>query len=299
MNNKYFSMNLTDNLKQTFKNGNTLTKLIYVNVAVFLFVNVLLIIFRLFNIDASGHFDWLAIPSNLSDLVRHCWTPLTYMFLHKEIMHLLFNMLMLYWFGKIFLIYYSEKQLLSLYIFGGLVAALVYVAAYNIFPYYSPVSDYSLLMGASGSIMAIIVAAAVRAPNVEMNLLLIGRVKLIYIALVTVLISFFSVTGNNGGGEMAHLGGAMGGYLFVIIGNKGTDITAFINKIIDFFVNLRRPRPKLKTTKFNTQRMSAEEYNQKKAQDSVEIDRILDKIKTSGYESLTTDEKKRLFEQKK
>ena len=292
-------MNLTDNLKQTFKNGNTLTKLIYANVAVFLFVNVLLIIFRLFNIDASGHFDWLAIPSNLSDLVRHCWTPLTYMFLHKEIMHLLFNMLMLYWFGKIFLIYYSEKQLLSLYIFGGLVAALVYVAAYNIFPYYSPVSDYSLLMGASGSIMAIIVAAAGRAPNVEMNLLLIGRVKLIYIALVTVLISFFSVTGNNGGGEMAHLGGAMGGYLFVIIGNKGTDITTFINKIIDFFVNLRRPRPKLKTTKFNAQRMSPEEYNQKKAQDSVEIDRILDKIKTSGYESLTTDEKKRLFEQKK
>ena len=299
MNNKYFSMNLTDNLKQTFKNGNTLTKLIYVNVAVFLFVNVLLIIFRLFTIDASRHFDWLAVPSNLSDLARHCWTPLTYMFLHKDIMHLLFNMLMLYWFGKIFLIYFSEKQLLSLYLFGGLVAALVYVAAYNIFPYYSPVSDYSLLMGASGSIMAIIVAAAVRAPNVEMNLLLIGRVKLIYIALVTVLISFFSVTGNNGGGEMAHLGGAMGGYFFVVIGNKGTDITAFINKIIDFFVNLRRQRPKLKTTKFNTQRMSAEEYNQKKAQDSVEIDRILDKIKTSGYESLTTDEKKRLFEQKK
>ena len=98
---------------------------------------------------------------------------------------------------------------------------------------------------------------------------------------------------------MAHLGGAMGGYLFVVFANKGTDITAFINKIIDFFVNLRRPRPKLKTTKFNPQRMSPEEYNQKKAQDSVEIDRILDKIKTSGYESLTTDEKKRLFEQKK
>ena len=291
-------MNIIDNLKLTYKNGNTLIKLIYLNVAVFLLVNILLVVFRLFNTDASEYINWLAIPSNLKELPLRFWTPVTYMFLHKGFYHILFNMLMLYWFGKLFLAYFSEKQLLSLYILGGLGAALVYVAAYNTFPYYSAAAFYSVLLGASGSIMAIVVATAVRAPNAEMNLLLIGRVKLIYIALATVLISVFSLTGKNGGGEMAHLGGALTGYLFVVFDKKGTDITVFITRIVDFFVNLFRPKPKLKTTKFNAQRMSPEEYNQNKARTEAEIDRILDKIKTSGYESLNAEEKRKLFEKK-
>ena len=291
-------MNIIDNLKLTYKNGNTLIKLIYLNVAVFLLVNILLVFFRLFNTDASEYINWLAIPSNLKELPLRFWTPVTYMFLHKGFYHIFFNMLMLYWFGKLFLAYFSEKQLLSLYILGGLGAALVYVAAYNTFPYYSAAAFYSVLLGASGSIMAIVVATAVRAPNAEMNLLLIGRVKLIYIALATVLISVFSLTGKNGGGEMAHLGGALTGYLFVVFDKKGTDITVFITRIVDFFVNLFRPKPKLKTTKFNAQRMSPEEYNQNKARTEAEIDRILDKIKTSGYESLNAEEKRKLFEKK-
>ena len=291
-------MSIIDNLKLTFKNGNSLIKLIYLNVTVFLLVNILLIVFRLFNADASEYIHWLAVPSNVGNLARHFWTPVTYMFLHTGFSHILFNMLMLFWFGRMFLAYYSEKQLLSLYLLGGLGAALVYVVAYNIFPYYSAVAYYSVLMGASGSIMAIVVATAVRAPNAEMNLLLIGRVKLIYIALATVLISVFSLTGKNGGGEMAHLGGALTGYLFVVFDKKGTDITLFITRVLDFFVNLFRPKPKLKATKFNAQRMSPEEYNQNKARTEAEIDRILDKIKTSGYESLNAEEKRKLFEKK-
>ncbi|MBP1637532.1 MAG: Rhomboid family protein [Bacteroidetes bacterium] len=291
-------MNIIENLTHTYKNGNTLIKLIYFNVVVFLFVNIVRIVLRLFNIDADVFIDWLAIPSNTSELIRHFWTPVTYMFLHTSFFHILFNMLMLYWFGQLFLTYFYEKQILSLYILGGLAAAFVYVAAYNIFPYYAATASYSVLMGASGSIMAIVVATAVRAPNAEMNLLLIGRVKLIYIALITVLISVFSLTGNNGGGEMAHLGGALAGYLFVVFQKKGIDISAFISKILDFFLNLYRPKPKLKTTKYNAQRMSPEQYNQKKAKDEAEIDRILDKIKTSGYESLNAEEKRKLFEKK-
>jgi len=291
-------MNIFDNLRLTYKNGNTLIKLIYLNVAVFLLINIFLVIFRLFNIDASEYINWLAVPSNLNRLLGHFWTPLTYMFLHKGFYHILFNMLMLFWFGRLFLNYFSEKQLLSLYILGGLIAASVYVIAYNVFPYYSAAAYYSVLLGASGSIMAIVVATAVRAPNAEMNLLLIGRVKLIYIAIITVLISVFSLTGNNGGGEMAHLGGALTGYLFAVTYKKGTDITYFITRIVDFFVNLFRPRPKQKAPKFHSQRMSPQEYNQQKARNEAEIDRILDKIKTSGYESLSADEKRKLFEKK-
>lgn len=292
-------MNIIDNLKLTFRNGSMVIKLIYVNVAVFLIVSILAIIFKLMAMNGLDYTRWFSVPSNPGQLLTHIWTPITYMFYHEQFFHILFNMLVLFWFGKIFTMYYSEKQLLSLYIFGGLMGAVVYILAYNFFPYYEAASYYSVLMGASGSILAILVASAVRAPNMEMQLLLVGRIKLIWIAVITVLISVFGLTSDNGGGEMAHLGGALAGYLFVTFEKKGTDITAFLNRIIDFFVNLFRPRPKKKTTVYHAQKMSPEEYNQQKARDSQEIDRILDKIKTSGYESLTADEKRKLFEQKR
>lgn len=292
-------MNIVDNLKLTYKNGSMVIKIIYVNVVVFLLVSVLSVISKLFNLNSLDYTSWMAVPSNPEQLLTHFWTPITYMFFHEQFFHIFFNMLVLFWFGKIFTMYYSEKQLLSLYIFGGLIGALVYIVAYNVFPYYEAASYYSMLMGASGSILAILVATAVRAPNMEMNMLLIGRIKLMWIAVITVLISFFGLTSENGGGEMAHLGGALAGYLFVVFEKKGTDITAYINKIVDFFVNLFRSRPKKKAPVYHAQKMSPEEYNQKKARDEKEIDRILDKIKTSGYESLSAEEKRKLFEQKR
>ena len=292
-------MNIIDNLKLTYKNGSMVIKLIYVNVALFLVVSILSVVFKLFNMNSLDYTSWFSVPSNPGQLLTHFWTPVTYMFYHEQFFHILFNMLVLFWFGKIFTMYYSEKQLLSLYIFGGLTGALMYVIAYNVFPFYEAASYYSVLMGASGSILAILVASAVRAPNMEMQLLLVGRIKLMWIAVVTVLISIFGLTSENGGGEMAHLGGALAGYLFVVFDKKGIDITIFINKIIDFFVNLFRPGPRKKPTVYHAQKMSPGEYNQKKAQDAQEIDRILDKIKISGYESLTTEEKRKLFEQKR
>lgn len=292
-------MNFIDNLKLTFKNGNMVIRLIYVNVALFLVVSIFAIFVKLFGLNQLSYTHWFSVPSNLDSLLTHIWTPITYMFYHERFFHILFNMLVLFWFGKIFLMYYSEKQLLSLYVFGGLVGALAFIAAYNLLPYYEAASYYSVLMGASGAILAVLVASAVRAPNMEMHLLIIGRVKLVWIAVATVLISFFGLTSENGGGEVAHLGGALAGYLFVTFERQGTDITGFIDKIINYFVNLFRPRPKQKKTVFHAQKMSPEEYNQKKASDEKEIDQILDKIKTSGYESLTTEEKRKLFEQRR
>ncbi len=292
-------MNFIEKLKHIFRNGNIVTRLIYINVGVFLVVSVLSVFFKLFGLGQIEYTKWFSVPSNLQWLLTHFWTPVTYMFYHERFFHILFNMLVLFWFGRIFLMYYSEKQLLSLYILGGLFGAAAYILAYNLFPFYEAASYYSLLMGASGAILAILTASAVRAPNMELQMLLIGRVKLKWIAVATILISFFGITSENGGGEIAHLGGALAGYLFVVSERKGTDITSFINRIIDFFVNLFRPRPKKKTTVFHAQKMSPEEYNQKKANDEKEIDRILDKIKTSGYESLTTEEKRKLFEQKR
>lgn len=274
-------------------------KLIYVNVAIYLLLATARIVLKLFNFNLDVVTYWFSAPSNLGQLLTHFWTPITYMFYHEKFFHVLFNMLMLFWFGKIFSAYFSDKKMLSLYIFGGLMGVALYILAYNIFPYYQAAAYYSMLMGASGSVMAIIVALAVKAPNMELRLLLLGRVELKWIAIVSVLISFFGVTSENGGGEMAHLGGALGGYLFAFFDNKGRDITNFISSSIGFVGNIFNPKPKVKRNIYHAQKMSPDEYNQTKARNEQEVDRILDKIKASGYESLTAEEKRKLFEQKR
>jgi len=294
-------MNIIDNIKLTFKQGSSLTKLIYINGSVFILLKLTLILLLLFNISGSIILSYLAIPANLTQLIYRSWTPLTYMFLHEGFLHIFFNMFTLFWFGKIFLMYFSEKQLTGLYLIGGLLAALVYVIAYNIFPYYALTLNQSILLGASGSIMAIILATAFRAPDMELQLLFLGNIKLKYIAIFFVLTSLFGITSTNGGGELAHLGGALAGYLFFVSLRQGTDLTKGVSRILDTVSNLFGPR-KLKIKPNPNRRnstLSDAEFNMNKARKMAEIDRILDKIKTSGYESLSTEEKKRLFEQGK
>ena len=298
-------MNIWENIKLTFKRGDALIKLIYVNVGVFVALKIIEILFRLFNASVDFIMPWLAVPADLTMLLHRFWTPVTYMFLHEGFFHIFFNMLCLYWFGKIFLSAFSERHLIGLYFVGGLAAALFYVAAYNIFPYYAPLVSSNILLGASGSIMAVIVASATKLPNMEIRLFLFGGVKLKYVAIVAILVSFFGITSSNGGGELAHLGGALTGYLFIVLLNKGTDITAWFNKIADALVNFFMPQKmnikkgKKGTSSQQTKKMGDEEYNISKARNMAEIDRILDKIKESGYDSLSSEEKKRLFDQGK
>jgi membrane associated rhomboid family serine protease len=291
-------MNFFSVIKNSFIRGNALVRLIFVNVAVFAVVSLLAIVLKLFNSESDFIDSALALPSSLSALLYHPWTALTYMFLHEDILHILFNMIALYWFGKLFLICFSEKQLVALYLIGGFAGALLMVAAYNIFPYFSDKVALATLRGASASIMAITVAVAVQAPNMSLRFLLFGNIKLKYIAIVMVAISFFGVTGGNAGGEFSHLGGALAGLVFVLSLRGGRDITKGLNCLLDRFFSLFG-RPKLKATKPRWQqaKMSDAEFNANKARQAEEIDRILDKIKASGYESLTSEEKRRLFEQ--
>jgi len=294
-------MNILDNIKQTFKQGNSLIKLIYINASVFIVLKLTLILLLLFNISGSFLVSYLAIPADTTMLLFRAWTPLTYMFLHEGFLHIFFNMFTLFWFGRIFLMYFSEKQLVGLYLVGGFFAALVYVLSYNLFPYYAPELHQSLLLGASGSIMAIIVATAFRSPDMELQVLFLGSVKLKYIAIFFVLTSLFGITSTNGGGELAHLGGALAGYLFVVSLRQGKDLTKGLNRILDAISTLFGPR-KLKVKPNpgrRTSTMNDAEFNMNKARKMADIDKILDKIKTSGYESLSTEEKKKLFEQGK
>jgi len=291
-------MTFFENLKRVFRNGDSLIKLIYLNSAIFLVVKLIDILFLLFNSSGSFISSYLAVPSSLSLLAFRFWTPLSYMFFHEDVLHILFNMIALYWFGKLFLMYFSEKQLIGLYLFGGISGALLYLLAYNIFPFYASMLHGSFLLGASGSIMAVMLAVAFRSPNLEMQMLFIGRVKLIYIAIVYVLVSLFGITSANGGGQLAHLGGAFAGYIFVVSLRRGTDLTKVFTLILDALSNLFKPRRlKVKKTGYANRKMTDAEFNANKVKKITEIDRILDKIKTSGYESLSAEEKKRLFEQ--
>ena len=164
---------LISEIKDFYKRGDVTAKLIFINVALFVAITLLTVVFRLFKVEISGIFDALALPASLDNLLVKPWSILTYMFMHADFFHILFNMLWLYWFGKLFLIFFSSKHLRGLYILGGLLGGLFYIASYNIFPYFRELIPFSNMVGASASVLAIVLATAYREPNYPINLLLL------------------------------------------------------------------------------------------------------------------------------
>jgi membrane associated rhomboid family serine protease len=282
-------------IKKSFKHGTNVTRLIYINLGVFIVVRLIDVILRLFKLDINI-MPFLEMPASPAVFLTRPWTILTYMFLHYDFLHILFNVLYIYWFGRIFLTLYSEKQLVGVYLLGGIFGGFFYLLAYNTFPYFSEYKDSVYLLGASASALAITVASAVTAPNFEINLVLLGNIKLKYLALVIVLIDLLSVTSFNPGGHVAHLGGAFAGYLFALSMSKGKDMTSWINKLIDSIVNRINRKPKMKVS-YQKRTITDQEYNKRKNEEKERLDIILDKIKQSGYNSLSEDEKKSLFNQ--
>ena len=290
---------IKEELIESFKNGTTLTKLIYINLGVFLVISIAQALLGLFNVNTEW-VDSLMLPAQVSTFAHRPWSILTYMFFHKSFIHILFNLLMLYWFGKLFLQYCSQHDLVGLYILGGIAGGATYIIAFNLLPKFAPVVGLSMLLGASASVMAITIATAVFAPNQTIRLVLIGDVKIKWIALVSVLISLMQINAENAGGELAHIGGAIAGYIFAIEYKKGKNITDWINNILHRAANLIHGagrKPKMKVSHTNME--SDQEYNYRKKQENDEIDKILDKIKSSGYESLSDDEKGKLFGKKR
>ncbi|MDB5152478.1 MAG: rhomboid family intrarane serine protease, partial [Mucilaginibacter sp.] len=191
------------------RSGSRINLLIGINVLVFLIVNITSVIERLvFRSDLITYYsnEYLLLPSYLPKLLIRFWTPITYMFMHAGIFHILFNMLWLYWMGQIFEEYLGNKRTIGLYILGGLAGALFFVAAYNIFPFFAGAVVGSTVVGASASVMAVIVATATLLPDYSISLMFIGPVKLKWIAIFYILIDFLSIAGPNAGGEFSHLG---------------------------------------------------------------------------------------------
>ena len=286
-------MDIVTEIKETFKNGSVLTRLIYINIAVFLLLKIVGVFFYL-----AGQpyllVDWLSVPSNIDALILKPWTPVTYMFLHAGFIHLLFNILGLYWFGKLFMYHLEGDKLLSVYILGGLAGAALYVVAYNIFPGLK--NSYGLLLGASASIFAILVAISFYDPDREIMVPLIGTFKLKYVTAFYLLLSVIGISSTNPGGNIAHLGGAFWGWFYIFQLRKGKDMGAglvsFVNKLAKLF------KPKSHLTVIHKQPPRDDyDYNRQKNIQQDEINHILDKIAKSGYESLSKKEKELLFKQ--
>lgn len=294
--------NFITDLKNDFRKGSISQQFIYINCGIFVVTALVAIVGMLFNVGKYSWMEWLELPAWLPQFVKQPWSLVTYMFLHAGIFHLLFNMLWLYSFGQLFLMFFSARHFRGLYFLGGLCGGLLYMLSYNVFPYFTPYLHHSFLLGASASVLAIVIATAVREPEYRVNLLLFGQIRLKYLALIMIVTDLLFITSDNAGGHIAHLGGALAGWWFAINLRKGTDTTKWINNIIDWLQggwNIKRAPKKPKMKVHYGGRANDYEYNARKKERDEEVDRILDKLKKSGYGSLTTEEKKCLFDASK
>jgi membrane associated rhomboid family serine protease len=281
---------IVDELKyKVFKSGNPLFLFIGLNVIVFLLIN-LIALFE-FMLNSGGSISsfiqlQLAMPAKLGDLLYKPWTFITYMFTQREFFHMLFNMLWLFWLGKIFLEFLNNRQFIFTYLAGGLAGAITFLILYNTLPVFANDINQSVLLGASASVSAIIVGAAVLVPDYSIRLLFFGNVKLMYLAIAFVVLDLIGIGGGNPGGNIAHIGGALLGYLYVSQLKKGNDWSTW-------FIRKKKKHP------FKVYKNENPIVSKDPVPSQAYIDSILDKISQSGYKSLTNAEKDALFKASK
>lgn len=304
-NNSYesnFSGGIWSGIKSSFKQGSALTRLIYINIAIFLAIKVVAVLFVLAGQQGVDGMilPYLGVPALPERLLYTPWTIITYMFTQFGFLHLLFNMLWLYWFGSIFMNTFSGSKLTGVYILGGISGAIVYIAAYALFPAFELERYQSWAIGASASVMAIVFAVCTYLPNHKIYVFLIGPVKLIHLALFTAIIDLLSIPSGNAGGHIAHLGGAMFGYLFILSFRRNFDLTGGLSSMLNKISNSRLFKKKKMKVKYKKKvsDMTDVEYNEFKKRKDERINNILDKISKHGYESLTKEEKEILFKSK-
>lgn len=269
---------------KAFRSGNPISLLMGINIIVFLVINLIALAEFLSTRQspiAGIITNALSVPSSLTDLPSRFWTIFTYMFVQRDFFHILFNLLWLYWMGMIFMDFLNKRQFFFTYIFGGILGAIIYLIAYNTIPAFTNLSSF--LLGSSASVMAIVIATATLVPDFTIRLLLFGTVKLKYLALAYFVLDIIGMGGGNPGGSIAHIGGAIAGFIFIKQLQSGRDLSNFLKR-----------KPKLKVVK------NGPIYGSGKAEpDQETIDSILDKISKSGYDSLSKTEKELLFKASK
>ncbi len=289
-----FQTNIIDSVKAFFNQKSALSRLMLINISIWIICLFISVFTWLFNIsDISFVTKLFAVPADISSLAEKPWSIFTYMFLQEEFWHLFFNMLMLYYGGQIFLQFFSQKQLLLTYIFGGLVGALFFILAFNAFPVFENTKTYAFALGSSASVLSILIAAATYQPEYRLNLFLLGQVKMKWIAIIFVIIDLLSIPKGNSGGHIAHLGGALWGFLYAYLLKKDFDFYQIFKPKARIKVKTRNAR------NYNQRPKTDEQYNAERAQEQEETDKILEKIAKNGYSSLSEKEKEFLFRQSK
>lgn len=293
---------MLDEFKNAFQRPNNAhVQLIFINVVVFLVLAVLYV----FSTAAgfSSFFEsihaQLAIPAPFLSFLVKPWTIITYSFVHDltGIFHILFNMLAFYWFGKIFIEYLGSDKLIAVYVLGAIAGAVSYLLVYNIIPFYVEKIPLHGMVGASAAVYAVLVATATLLPDYTFFLLFFGPVRIKYIALIYIVISFLGSVGGNAGGNIAHLGGALIGFVYIKQLQVGVNWGGWITITLDWVRGLFSTRSKVKVTYRSAEpkaKASKTTTGPNKASQD-EIDAILDKISDRGYESLSKEEKEKLF----
>lgn len=288
-----------DDFKNAFqRHNNAHAQLIIINVVIFLVIGFISVIGLIAQAPAIPDFIYkqFLIPPTMAEFLSRPWTLITYMFAHHrfDIFHILFNMLGLYWFGKLLVEYLGSDKLTAIYILGGLAGGLLYLLMFNTIPFFAERSGFEGMVGASAAVFAIMVAAATLLPDYTFFLLFLGPVRIKYIALFYVVVSYLGTTQLNAGGNIAHLGGALLGFIYIKQLKAGVNWGGWITVTLDWVKDLFKSKPAVKVTYRKEDKRSAKPASPSKASQA-EIDAILDKISDRGYESLTKEEKEKLF----
>ena len=285
-------MNIIDDLKLQYKVGGIVIKFLFWNVALFVLPWLIFSILSLVGINIDS-MQYVSLSSNPSQLLWKPWSLVTYAFFHTGIMHILFNLIVLNFSGRLFITYFTGKQLVGLYFLSAIFAGIVYISVFYILNISAPI------IGASAAIMAILVATTTYNPLMELRLFIIGNVKLWHVTGVVILVDLMQIRSENMGGHISHLAGAFFGFIFIKLLQNGTDLSKIVSSVINFFTNLFRQQ---KTTPFKKVHKNYNKPVEKtvskiitKDKSQQQIDEILDKISQSGYDSLNKEEKEFLF----
>ncbi len=285
-------MSFIHNIQTKYKYATIVERFIYINVAIFALVFVFNTLGFLFKSNTNLLISWFVLPATFSEFITKPWTLITYGFLHISFLHILLNLIALYYIGNLFVQYFTPKQFVTFYVLGTVFGGLIFLLSYTYFPVFSKASSFSVLLGASAGISAIFIGIATYIPNYQLKIRFIGFVKLWHLAAVWVGLDIIQIPVGNSGGHFAHLGGALFGFLYVsFASNTSIDLWG------DFLSFLKTKQKPLKTVyksrKKPTSRVKSKNKHQQK------IDEILDKISKSGYDTLTKEEKAFLFQQEK
>lgn len=286
-----------------FKNAfqrynNAHVQLIIINVIVFVAMGVIMVVAEIGgfqNVYQAIH-EQFAIPARINEFITKPWTLITYAFAHSGLWHIIGNILALYWFGKLFVEYLGSDKLIAVYFLGAIAGGLLYLLAFNTVPYFVLRSNeaHISMVGASAAVDAIIVATATLLPDYTFFLMFIGPVRIKYIAAIAVLLSFLGTVGMNAGGNIAHLGGALIGFVYIKQLQAGINWGGWITATLDWCKGLFKPSPKVKVT-YRSESPSKKQNSKSSTLSQDELDAILDKISDGGYESLSKEEKEKLF----